>query len=103
MKWRAFGRTPQWVRLSEWLGRTRRCRNLQLPGGLKDAEVIGNSLHGIERAAHYAQCGDDSNAGIRKRIVQNPQRDSGYQKGGSDCAKTDERALALRNGDFAGA
>ena len=20
MKWRAFGRTPQWVRLSEWLG-----------------------------------------------------------------------------------
>jgi len=22
MKWRAFGRMPQWVRLSEWLGRT---------------------------------------------------------------------------------
>lgn len=21
MKWRDFGRTPQWVRLSEWLGR----------------------------------------------------------------------------------
>jgi hypothetical protein len=21
MKWRAFGRMPQWVRLSEWLGR----------------------------------------------------------------------------------
>jgi hypothetical protein len=20
MKWRAFGRMPQWVRLSEWLG-----------------------------------------------------------------------------------
>ncbi len=22
MKWRAFGRMPQWVRLSEWLGVT---------------------------------------------------------------------------------
>jgi hypothetical protein len=25
MKWRAFGRTPQWVRLSEWLGRIAGC------------------------------------------------------------------------------
>jgi len=23
MKWRAFSRMPQWVRLSEWLGRIR--------------------------------------------------------------------------------
>ena len=26
MKWRAFGRTPQWVRLSEWLGVVRRSK-----------------------------------------------------------------------------
>ena len=30
MKWRAFGCTPQWVRLSEWLGRSGMLNNLKL-------------------------------------------------------------------------
>jgi len=31
MKWRAFGRTPQWVRLSDLLGRTGGSAQIQAP------------------------------------------------------------------------
>ena len=35
MKWRDFGRTPQWVRLSEWLGRSARLANICGPARLR--------------------------------------------------------------------
>jgi hypothetical protein len=31
MKWRAFGRMPQWVRLSEWLGIARSTTKCNTP------------------------------------------------------------------------
>ena len=48
MKWRAFGRTPQWVRLSDWLAST-----------AAEALAVSWRGHALIEAAKDEQCKSD--------------------------------------------